>query len=136
MVETTKIEREITAGARWIDCLRGSNLRRTEISCMAWLTQACAGFAIAQFASYFFEQAGLTSTEAYKLTLGQGGLALLFNIFSMFLTRAVGRRPIYLGGCLAMFINWLVIGFMAIPTSTLSIAYASSALCKLVLASP
>ena len=130
MVETTNVEKTMVEGARYIDCFKGSNLWRTEISCMAWLTQAAAGFAIAQYAAYFFEQAGLSDSRSYQLTLGQGGLALLFNIISIFLTRRVGRRQVYLWGCAVMSVNWFVVGFMALAKPSTAISYASATLCK------
>lgn len=34
MVHTDKLEQEERSGATYWDCLRGSNLRRTEIACM------------------------------------------------------------------------------------------------------
>lgn len=130
MVETTRLEQTITEGARYYDCLRGSNRWRTEISCMAWLTQAVSGFAIASYAVYFFEQAGLQATQAYKLTVGQGGLALVCNIISFWMTRRFGRRPIFLWGCAWMSTMMFIIGFLALAKQNIAISYASAALCK------
>lgn len=39
MVHTTALEEKITTGASYLDCFRGTDLRRTEIVCMCWAMQ-------------------------------------------------------------------------------------------------
>jgi SP family general alpha glucoside:H+ symporter-like MFS transporter len=127
MVETTKLEETLTAEARYIDCFRGSNLWRTEIGCVAWLSQVLVGFAITSYAAYFFEQAGLPTADAYKMTVGQGGLHILFVILSCFLSGKVGRRKIFIGGAIWMACMWLIIGCMGTAKQGITIGYASAA---------
>ena len=43
MAHTTQLERQMTAGASYLDCFRGINLRRTEIVCMCWAIQNLSG---------------------------------------------------------------------------------------------
>ncbi|ERS95708.1 MFS transporter, SP family, general alpha glucoside:H+ symporter [Sporothrix schenckii 1099-18] len=114
MVETTQLERAMTEGAAWLDCFRGTNLWRTEISCVAWLSQVLVGFAITSYATFFFEQAGLPAADAYKLTVGLGGLHFLCNLASTLLTARHGRRPIFMAGALCMGLIMLVIGFLSV----------------------
>jgi SP family general alpha glucoside:H+ symporter-like MFS transporter len=35
----TELEKAETAGATFVDCFRGTNLRRTEINCVVWAYQ-------------------------------------------------------------------------------------------------
>lgn len=128
MVETTELERSMTEGASYIDCFRGDNLWRTEIGCFVWLSQVLVGFGITSYATYFFEQAGLAPANAYKLTVGQGGLHFVAVALSVFITARYGRRSIYIVGCLIMSCSMFVIGFMAIPTQTQGIGYGSAAM--------
>ncbi len=37
MRHTTELEQEITGGASYLDCFKGTDLRRTEIVCMTWV---------------------------------------------------------------------------------------------------
>jgi SP family general alpha glucoside:H+ symporter-like MFS transporter len=127
MVETTELERGMTEGASYIDCFRGDNLWRTEIGCVVWLSQVLVGFGITSYATYFFEQAGLKSADAYKLTVGQGGLHFVAVALSVFITARYGRRSIYIVGCLIMAATMFVIGFMAIPSQTQGLGYGSAA---------
>ncbi|CAK7210861.1 hypothetical protein SBRCBS47491_000921 [Sporothrix bragantina] len=118
MVETTQLERAMTEGASWLDCFRGSNLWRTEISCVAWLSQVLVGFAITSYATFYFEQAGLQSSDAYKLTVGLGGLHFCCTLSSTLITARHGRRPIFMTGAISMSLVMFVIGFMSVAQDT------------------
>ncbi|KAH8805409.1 general substrate transporter [Xylogone sp. PMI_703] len=128
MVETTNLERAVTEGASYIDCFRGSNLWRTEIGCISFLSQVLVGFAITTYASYFFEQAGLEPANAYKLTVGQGGLHFLCTLFSTLITTRHGRRPIMIWGYIVMSTSMYIIGFTALAHQRPAIGYAQSAM--------
>lgn len=47
LVHTNTIENEVTKGSSYIDCLRGTDLRRTEIACMAFAGQILSGSSFA-----------------------------------------------------------------------------------------
>lgn len=126
MIETNDLEKSMTEGVGYLDCFRGTNLRRTEISCAAWSTQVWCGFVINSYATYFFEQAGLPSSEAYKMSVGMGGLHFLFTLFAAPLSAVVGRRRIYLGGLTWMATMMFIIGCLALAPQTSAIGYASS----------
>lgn len=127
MVETTELERSITEGASYLDCFRGDNLWRTEIGCASWSSQVLVGFALANYAAYFYEQAGLSPTNSYKMTVGQGALHFVCTLLSCFITARFGRRRIFIGGACLMSLAMFIIGFMALAYQGVSIGYASSA---------
>ncbi|KAJ5194499.1 uncharacterized protein N7498_007937 [Penicillium cinerascens] len=128
MVETTELERSMTEGATYLDCFRGSNLWRTEISCCAWVSQVLVGFALTWYQAYFFEQAGLSTSKSYKLTVGQGGLNVFCTLLSCFVTHRFGRRTNFIAGCLMMATVMFIIGFLSIPTKSANIAAAQAAM--------
>ncbi|KAK4954789.1 hypothetical protein LTR28_006157, partial [Elasticomyces elasticus] len=74
MIHTNELEKQAGAGTSYWDCFRGSDLRRTEIACMAWGIQTLAGSGIMGGASQFFVQAGLEADKAFDLTMGQYAL--------------------------------------------------------------
>lgn len=47
MVHTTELEKEMETGSSYLDCFKGTNLRRTEIACGAFLAQITDGGAFA-----------------------------------------------------------------------------------------
>jgi SP family general alpha glucoside:H+ symporter-like MFS transporter len=127
MVETTELERSITEGATYLDCFRGSNLWRTEIACVSWMSQVLVGFGVSSYATYFFEQAGMSTKDAYKLTVGQGGLHFVGVVLSVFITARHGRRSIFIWGCIVMALAMFVIGFVAIPAESSATGGVSAA---------
>jgi len=58
MRHTNEVEKELSTGTLYRDCFKGTNLRRTEITCITWVIQAATGASLSGYAAYFFEQAG------------------------------------------------------------------------------
>lgn len=128
MVETNNLEKNMHEGAGYLDCFRGRNLWRTEISCVAWASQLWCGFVISAYSTYFFELAGLAASDAYKMSVGQGGLHILFNIISIPVVARVGRRRLYLAGLSWMALMLFLIGFCSLSPPKVAVGYAQSVL--------
>jgi SP family general alpha glucoside:H+ symporter-like MFS transporter len=129
MIHTDNIEREIESGSSYWDCFKGSHRRRTEIACVTFAGQVLAGSQFAYSGTYFFEQAGISPTDAYKLGLGGTAIAFVGTILSWFLMKHVGRRTMWLGGMALMSIYLLIIGFLTLATRDGGVVWAQSALC-------
>jgi SP family general alpha glucoside:H+ symporter-like MFS transporter len=129
MIHTNNIEQEIQSGSSYSDCFRGSDRRRTEIACMVFAGQVLCGAPFAYSATYFFQQAGLSIENSYKVGLAGTAVAFVGTIASWLLMTRFGRRAIYLFGMTFMCLYLLIIGVLAIPSHGKSIANAQSALC-------
>lgn len=70
IVETDRLEQELEAGSTYLDCFRGANWRRTEISMGVYCTQVLSGIYLVNYSSYFFLQAGLPTDEAFNMSVG------------------------------------------------------------------
>ena len=57
VVRTYQLEVDISAGARWIDCFKGTDLRRTEIAAWAFMNQSLCGDPFGGQQIYFRESA-------------------------------------------------------------------------------
>ncbi|KAM0331400.1 hypothetical protein ACHAQA_003073 [Verticillium albo-atrum] len=125
---TTQFERENSAGAGYLACFRGTNLRRTEIACMAWLTQAFAGTPFMGFGVQFMVQAGLSSRHGFTMSLVQTALGLIGCLVAMWVLTRFGRRSIYLVGLGFMFVDLVIIGCLGIPAQTSRTSWAVGAL--------
>lgn len=118
MVHTDETEKAKTTGTSYLDCFKGTDLRRTEIAMMVWISQALCGGPLIGYATYFYEQAGINTQGAFGLTTGMFGLAIVGNIIAWTLMRYVGRRLLYLGGLSVGIVIMLVIGCVScIPSS-------------------
>lgn len=129
-VDTNEREIKIAAGTSYIDCLRGVNLRRTELTCLAWLTQAWCGSALMGYATYFLTTAGLATTNAFSMTMANYGLGAIGTIGSWFVMQKLGRRQLYLLGLGCMEVLLFIVGGLgfASPLTNSSVAWAIGSL--------
>ncbi|KAJ5963845.1 uncharacterized protein N7479_003721 [Penicillium vulpinum] len=115
MVHTTALEEKITKGASYLDCFRGTDLRRTEIVCMVWAIQNLSGNSFSNYSTYFLEQAGLSSSNSYSFAMGQYGINMVGVFGAWFLmTLGIGRRTLYLYGLCGLCTMLLVMGFLGL----------------------
>ncbi|RMJ14201.1 hypothetical protein CDV36_006121 [Fusarium kuroshium] len=129
MVHTNKLEIEERAGVTYWDCFRGSNIRRTEIACMGFLSQITNGGALCYSGSFFFQQTGIGADASYGIALGGTGIAFVGTIISWFYISKWGRRTIWLAGFSSLVVILWVIGFLSLAKQTLPLAWAQSLLC-------
>ncbi|TLS24965.1 hypothetical protein PpBr36_07784 [Pyricularia pennisetigena] len=110
IVHTNNLEQKLlSVGTGYRDCLRGVELRRTEIACLSFAGQVLCGTALAYNATYFYEQIGFPASRIYNLNLGGYFLALAGAFCSWFLLLPhFGRRTIFLWGsgvmCLLLYL--------------------------------
>lgn len=115
MVHTTALEAKITRGASYLDCFRGSDLRRTEIVCMVWAIQNLSGNSFSNYSTYFLKQAGLDTSKAYAFAMGQYGINMAGVFGAWFLmTLGIGRRSLYLYGLCGLCVMLFVMGFLGL----------------------
>ena len=129
MVHTNKIEIEECKGVNYWDAFRGTNLRRTEIACMSFMSHITNGGALAYSGSFFFQQTGIKPDTSYAITLGGKGLAFIGTVVSWFYIHRFGRRTIWLYGFATLTLILWTIGFLALPKQTMPLAWAQSLLC-------
>ncbi|PSR79887.1 maltose permease [Coniella lustricola] len=129
MIERTiEIEAQQGGTPTLLDLFRGTDLRRTIITCLIYASQNFAGNLIANQATYFFEQAGMSTDFAFKLNLINSCLQFVANGLSWPLSGYFGRRTIYLWGTGTNIVFLMILGICAsIPQST-STNYAQACL--------
>ncbi|KAI5462783.1 general substrate transporter [Mariannaea sp. PMI_226] len=110
---TTSIEDVETEKARFIDCLKKTDLRRTIICIMVYAVQPLVGnFLVIGYAVYFFELAGLNASSAFNLGVGLLGVGFVGTVLSWGLLKQFGRRTIYNWGCVILVILLLLVGVL------------------------
>lgn len=129
IVHTNNLETELSTGTSYRDCFKGSELRRTEIACVAFAGQVLSGSSFAYNSTYFFQQVGLDTSTTYKLNTGGTGMALVGTLIAwFFLMPYIGRRKIYLTGMFTMAMTLFVIGILNVKTHTKSIGMTQAVL--------
>lgn len=71
MVTTNELEKAIETGTGYMDCFKGIDRRRTEIVCVTWAIQNLCGSAFMGYSTYFYEQAGLPTVQAFNMSMAQ-----------------------------------------------------------------
>lgn len=119
MIYTTRLEEKLVAGSRYLDCFRGTDLRRTEIVCMCWAIQNLSGNSFSGYSTYFFKQAGLADSTSYDFALGQYGINMAGVFGAWFLmSRGIGRRTLYLYGQCGLCVILFILGFLGLVPSS------------------
>ncbi|EED24629.1 hexose carrier protein, putative [Talaromyces stipitatus ATCC 10500] len=131
MIErTVKIEEQMGGRPTLLDLVKGTDLRRTIITCLMYASQNFAGNLIANQATFFFEQAHIKPDRAFQLNLVNSCLQFVANICSWFLSSWFGRRTIYLYGTAVNVTLLMILGIVAsIPQNdSTNLAQASLAI--------
>lgn len=127
MIHTNEMEIQQTSGTSYVDCFKGVDLRRTEVTCVTWLIQQTSGSPMIGWATYFMLQAGLSDSNAFSLGVGASAMGFVGTVGSWFLMPHFGRRTLYLWGQIVMFIVLMVIGVLGIPAQTTGVSWGSGA---------
>lgn len=99
MEHTNTVEKALKYdGATYLDLFKGTNRRRTEIACMAWVCQALSGATLTSYGPYFFEKTGFDSWTSFTLSTTMYGVAVIGAMLSWTFIPYAGRRTLYLIG--------------------------------------
>lgn len=131
VLETLRLEKSTKQDRpSYLDCFRGTDLRRLIICVMAYDMQAFTGnMLFISYAVYFFEMAGLDSANAFSMNLGLTALGFLGTCAAWPLLSYVGRRPAYLFGTIGLATIMFLIGAIDFaPKSTSAPTWAQCAL--------
>ncbi|RSL59605.1 hypothetical protein CEP51_013891 [Fusarium floridanum] len=109
-----------TEGTSYLDCFRGTNLRRTCTACLIMLLQQLLGYPLCgNYLTYFLKLSGVN--DAFLITVIAIICSLFACITAFVLIEKVGRRPQMLWGTFGMLIclvavsilGWVGVGTLA-----------------------
>lgn len=112
IVETDRLEQELEAGSTYLDCFKKINLRRTEIAVGVYSIQVFSGIYLVNYATVFFERAGLPTKESFDMSVGYLALGLLGTLCSWVAMIYLGRRTIYNTGLAFLVVLMFIIGIL------------------------
>ena len=118
----------------YVACFRGSNLRRTEIACMVFMTQNMCGLPIIGYAAYLYKQMGFDERRSFDITLGMQGLGIMGAFVSLGLLKYIGRRrTLYLTGLGLLFVTLVTAGIVSCLHESRTTLWITAALIMLVI---
>ncbi|KAI3554041.1 MFS transporter, SP family, general alpha glucoside:H+ symporter [Colletotrichum abscissum] len=115
---TTELEHAETENANFIDCFKGTNLRRTEINIVVWCAQILCGNAIQGFAILFLQSAGFSVEQSFDLNISLNACFIIGGFICWLLFPHFGRATIYMSGLTFMFFSLIVIGGLGFAHSS------------------
>ena len=124
---TNELEDKCAKESSYLECFRGINRRRTEICMVVFLGQQLSGAVMADTPTYFFLQAGVPDSQAYKINIGATGMSFIGTICSMVLISFFGRRTLYGLGMATLAICLLLVGVIASVSDSQSAQWAQVA---------
>ncbi|MCJ1314351.1 hypothetical protein MMC25_008032 [Agyrium rufum] len=127
---TTALELEERDTSSFADCFRGTDRRRTIISIMVYAIQPLVGnFLVIGYAVYFFELAGLETSNAFNLGVGLLAVGFVGTCLSWPVIAYMGRRSIYNYGLVILTVLVLLIGILdVVPNYNLATTWVQSSL--------
>lgn len=129
IVYTNNLEEQLSVGTTYWDCFKGFERRRTEIAMVVFGGQLVCGLCFAYASTYFFQQVGLDTADAYSLGVGANGLALFACFCNWFLLMPYfGRRTVYIWGMGAMATELCLIGILNVWTNRPTVAWTQAVL--------
>lgn len=128
IIRTVEVEREITAGTRFIDMFSPKNLRRTEVVFGCWIIQSVTGWVVTAYFAYFYEQAGLPTVKAFDMELGQGGLGFICACFAFVISGKISRRTHLMIGMVSMTVLMFLIAILSCAKQNTGLGYGESVL--------
>lgn len=115
---TIREEEAEQAGISYFDAFKKTNWRRTRVTCVTWLVQNVTGSAFMGYSTYFYKQAGLSTSMSFTFSVIQYALGLIGTVMSWFLSQKLGRFDIFFGGLCIQTVILLVVGGLGFANST------------------
>ncbi|KAL4890519.1 general substrate transporter [Aspergillus ambiguus] len=102
-IKLTLEEAETQNTASYLDCFRGTNLRRTMIAILVFLSEPMSGLGfVSNYGALMYQYLGIDSRQSFLLQIGAQILSMSGATISFLIGDIVGRRPMFLGGCIGL----------------------------------
>jgi SP family general alpha glucoside:H+ symporter-like MFS transporter len=116
----------MSAGTTYLDCFKGVDLRRTEVSCLTWAVQNLCGAGLMGYSTYFYQAAGLAKSQSFTMSLVQYCIGFIGTLVSWVLMTHFGRRRLYVTGLFCLFSLLMVVGFISLAPKNGGVNVAAS----------
>ncbi|KAH6686670.1 general substrate transporter [Plectosphaerella plurivora] len=112
MKHTNEMEKLEAENASYMDCFRGTNMRRTGIVCMAWTIQILNGQSITNYAATMLRSVGMSATNAFNYNMGIQSVNIFATAIAIALMGTLGRRTFYFYGSTGIGLSMLIVGIL------------------------
>ncbi|KAK3674472.1 hypothetical protein LTR78_005558 [Recurvomyces mirabilis] len=111
LIQATIEEAEAQKKASYVECFRGTNLRRTLIAILVFQSEAYSGLGfIGNYGALMYQYLGISDSESFKIQIGAQILSISGALTAMIIGDFFGRRPMYITGCAALVVLLICMG--------------------------
>ncbi|KAJ5109677.1 hypothetical protein N7532_002322 [Penicillium argentinense] len=124
-IQLTLEEAETRRSSSYLECFRGTNLRRTIIAVLVFLAEPMAGLGFVQnYGSLMYQYLGIGDRQSFLLQIGAQILSISGATFSFLIGDFWGRRPMFLWGCICLTILLICMGIAGSVNGTAAVTAA------------
>ena len=99
-IKITLREAETQESLSYLDCFRGTNLRRTWIAILVFLSEPMSGLGfVSNYGALMYQYLGISDAKSFQLQIGGQILSISGATIAMLLSDVYGRRPMFIAGC-------------------------------------
>jgi MFS family permease len=99
-IKLTLREAETQDSMSYLDCFKGTNLRRTMISVLVFLSEPMSGLGfISNYGALMYQYLGISDAKSFQLQIGGQILSISGATIALLLSDFYGRRPMFIAGC-------------------------------------
>lgn len=102
-IRLTLEEAETQKTTAYIECFRGTNLRRTLIAIFVFLSEPMSGLGfVSNYGALMYQYLGIGDRQSFLIQIGAQILSISGAIISFSVSDAIGRRPMFIAGCIGL----------------------------------
>ncbi|SPO01659.1 related to maltose permease [Cephalotrichum gorgonifer] len=110
-IKLTLEEAETQNSGSYIDCFRGSNLRRTMIAIIAFLSEPMSGLGfVSNYGTLMYQYLGISDQKSFAIGIGAQILSMSGATLAFIIADFWGRRPMFFGGCIGLCLLLICMG--------------------------
>jgi len=99
-ITLTLREAETQDSMSYLDCFKGTHLRRTMISVFVFMSEAMSGLGfISNYGALMYQYLGISDAKSFQLQIGGQILSISGALIALLLSDFIGRRPMFIAGC-------------------------------------
>ncbi|CAK7214933.1 hypothetical protein SBRCBS47491_002318 [Sporothrix bragantina] len=103
----------------YLDCFRGANTRRTLLSIFIFMAEQFSGLGfVSNYGALMYQYLGISDKRSFLLSIGAQILSMSGAFLAFFVSDFIGRRPMFLFGCVSMTVLLLCMGISGSVNTT------------------
>ncbi|KAF5689903.1 maltose permease [Fusarium circinatum] len=95
----------------YLDCFKGTNLRRSLIAIMVFLSEPMSGLGfVSNYGALMYQYLGIGDKKSFQIQIGAQILSMSGATIAFLVGDFYGRRPMYLAGCIGLSLLLICMG--------------------------